>query len=382
MATKIYLDHNATTPLHPEAKSVIMELNQIPLNASSQHQYGRSAKALLEDARNIIKSSFHINDNSYKVIFTSSGTESNNLVMGSFEEILISSVEHLSIYKYYHGNHSSRNIRLIKVDNNGIINFETLENLLKDISLSSKKPFLVSVIFANNETGIIQDIKKIADLTHRYGGILHSDAVQAFTKIDINLAELGIDYITISGHKIGAPHAVGALIMKEDLPLNAQIIGGGQERGLRAGTENVASISAFARVAKILMQDRLEHENYVKGMRDYLENSIKELCPEAKIIGSKSPRIYNTSSILMPGVDAQIQMIEFDLNGFAVSAGSACSSGSLSDSHVLEAMNVQDANSVIRVSLSYNNKLFEIKKFIFLWYNIYKKQNHTYNSRN
>lgn len=368
----IYFDHNASTMMHPRAADLMNELSQQILNPSSIHASGRRAKNLVENARLQIANLLGIGGRvgagggDYIITFTASGTEANNLIMSNFRDadIFISAIEHLSIIgqaKYF------PNIKFIKVDINGVVDLQDLKNQLQASGASKK---LVSIMLANNENGVIQPLKEIADIVHHYGGLLHSDCVQAVGKIEVNLRDLSLDFATISAHKFGGPVGAGALISRTNHHLLPAIIGGGQERGLRSGTENVAAIAAFGLAAEIAKSELPERRKTMKQLRAMLEQAL----PESAIIACKSvERLPNTSLVMMPGFDAQTALIAFDLRQIAVSSGAACSSGKVAHSHVLSAMGVaeHDAKSAIRVSFSHYNTEEEVGIFINHFKEIY-----------
>jgi cysteine desulfurase len=356
-----------------QVKELMVELLGMPYNPSSIHAYGRQAKNIIEEARENILKSFDLSRyDGYTLTFTSSGTEANNLVLNNFkdEQILISSIEHPSILEK---KHYADNIIEIKVGSNGIVDLADLEISLK--SLKGRK-VLISVMFANNETGIIQPIKDIAVIARQYGAYIHSDMAQAIGKVNVDIKDLDLDFITISSHKFGGPIGAGALIRKEKIHLKADIIGGGQEKGVRSGTENIAAIAGFAEACKYTKEMAKSMENIVK-FRDKMEREILNIDPEIKIIGQNTLKLPNTSLIIMPNVDSTIQLMNFDLAGIAVSSGSACSSGKVGSSHVLKAMKIPEklAKCAIRVSLSYDQAEDDITYFIESWKNIYSRLN-------
>jgi cysteine desulfurase len=228
-------------------------------------------------------------------------------------------------------------------------------------------------MLVNNETGIIQDISLIASLVHKYGGIIHTDAVQALGKMPIDMPNLGVDLLTISAHKAGGPLGVGCLISNKRCQIESMIKGGSQEMNRRAGTENVPAIAAFAKLTDYIEEEISKHQQVAK-MREKMEEQISAY-PGAKIVGQDAPRISNTSCIMMHNVPSQLQLMHFDLNNIALSAGAACSSGKISASHVLTSMGYseQEASSAIRVSLGTNNTEAELESFISLWQEIYYK---------
>jgi cysteine desulfurase len=359
---KVYLDHNATTALEPRVEEYIRSISLMPYNASSIHYFGREGRRIIEDARLKIASSLNIDLNKYKVIFTSGGTEANNLALLGIKHltIAISSIEHpsiLNVAKNFLGH-------IIPVNHDGIVEIELLDNALKN----TNEPVLVSIMLANNETGVIQDIKRIAEIVHKYNGIIHTDAIQAYGKITINMDDLNVDMLTISGHKCGAPQGVGALIVRKKINLEGILKGGGQEQSIRPGTENVFAIAGLGKAAEYI-GERIQLMHRVEIMRNWLEEELLNIAPELTIFSNNAPRLPNTSYIEMPGVSSELQLINFDLNGIAVSAGSACSSGKISVSHVLTAIGVDSAkaNCAIRVSLGTQTTKEDIAKFIEVW---------------
>lgn len=362
---RIYFDHNATSPM---SKLVIDELlmhMDLPLNPSSLHYHGRNAKNILEAARERIKMLSGGAD--YNLIFTSSGTEANNLAIRGLGHMptLTTPVEHSSVLQVV-------GVGGIAVDNQGIVRLDALEVLLKRIA----KPALVSVIFANNETGVIQPIKEIAALVHAHEGLLHTDATQAFGKIPVNVAELGADLITISGHKFGGPVGAASLLVRKGIDLKPQIVGGGQELRFRSGTQNVACIHAYG-VASEIAYYAIEEFQKIANLRDYLEEQLLRECPDMIIFGAGAHRLPNTSLISMPEISNETQLIFFDINGISVSAGSACSAGRVGLPHVQMAMGYSQsvAQCSIRVSLGAMNTREEVEYFINKWRELYRQKN-------
>lgn len=366
----VYLDHNSTTPLSSKAKQAMLGLACQPLNPSSIHGQGRNAKFILEEARSSILESFGFNQN-YNLLFTSSGTEANNLVMKNFyaAEILISAIEHLSIYAHQKYNPA---VKIIKVDRYGLLDLEHLESLLQSASPKA----LISVMYVNNETGVIQNLHDVISIAKNFQALVHSDFSQVPGKINFQHAKgYDLDFITISGHKFGGPLGCAGLFYKKNLQLAPEIIGGGQEKGLRSGTENVFGAVGLAAAAQEIAD--LEHLAYVKNLRDSLEQNLISYCPDAQIVSKDAARVCNTSMIMMPNVASVAQLVQFDLKGFAVSSGSACSSGKVDTSHVLLAMSytLEQANNAIRISLSRHNTAYEIDAFCQTWKEIHDKYN-------
>lgn len=369
----IYLDHNSTTDLLKDARDAMLIALSKPLNPSSVHSFGREGKRIINHARKQIACisgiTNHFDD--YWITFTSSGTEANNLILSNFSdgEVFVSATEHISILAQLK---FKRNIEIIPVDNNGIVSISLLKEKL---TKSNAKKKLVSVMLANNETGVIQDIKKISQIAHDFGALIHSDVVQALGKIAINLIDLDLDFATISAHKIGGPLGSGALISKVKYNLLPQIIGGGQEMGLRSGTENIAAIAGFGVAAKIVGENLESRYKHLKNLRDYFEKEMLHLFPEIKIAGKKSNRLPNTSLIINSRKTSEAQVITFDLKNIAISAGSACSSGSKHSSKTLEAMGFSEEarDSAIRISLGERNSKKDIDKFIKIYREINNK---------
>ncbi len=370
---RIYLDYNATSAIDRSvAECMLSMLNaRVAYNSSSIHAEGRKARGLLEKARQQIADALNVDayKDDWQIIFVSSGTEANNLVVHNFTHLpmLIGATEHVSILDTDHNNKI-----VIPVDQDGIIKLEELARLLK---LESGLK-LVSIMLANNETGVIQNIKALSEIIHQEGAIFHCDASQAFGKIELNLNDLGCDLLTISSHKCGGPLGAAALIAKKNVKLTSMIKGGKQEQGLRAGTENLLAIAGFG-IAASSCVDKVKEFKRLEVIRNRMEQAILSIALEAKIIGSRVDRLPNTSSIRMPNVKSEEQLIKFDLAGVSISAGSACSSGRIASSHVLKAMNVSDdiAGEVIRASLAPDTTEEDIDRFIKLWQDIYKGSN-------
>ncbi len=361
MQNRVYLDYNATSVMYSEVAELMMQALQVPLpcNASSIHADGRRARSLLEKARQQIAKALEVDlyKDDIQIIFTSSGSEANNLCLYNFKDfnMFAGSTEHVSILEAGYGK-----LHLIPVNGDGIISPEVLQNMLAEIT----GPKLVSIMLANNETGVIQDIKILASVAKAQGAVVHCDASQAFGKINVNFKDLNCDLMTISSHKCGGPLGAAALVVKKSFELRPMIRGGKQELSLRAGTENLLAIMGFGLAGSI----SAEKYKVTQDLREYLEREI-----DGEIIARNVKRLPNTSSIRMPGVKSQEQLIRFDLAGISVSSGSACSSGRIAESHVLKAMGINEefASEVIRVSIGPSTTKEEIDKFITLWKGIY-----------
>ena len=363
----IYFDHNATTPLAKQAAMAMEALQAYPLNASSVHAGGRYARQQVEKSRQSVMKA--VGGESLRLIFTATGTEANHLALCGTHatQILVSAIEHPSVLK------ASPHAEKIPVTTDGIIDLSALEQQLDRIGPQPYGHVLVSVMLANNETGVIQPLTKISELAHHYGAIVHTDAVQALGKIPLDMAALGVDMMTISGHKCGGPQGVAALLVNKAITLHPLLRGGGQEQGYRAGTENVMAIAGFGAVVQEITPGAVLPMDACQVLRSVLEQRIQALTKQPVIVGANQARLPNTSCIIMPGVTSETQMIEFDLKGFAVSAGSACSSGKITSSHVLAAMGLpqEDAMCAIRVSLGLANTHAEIEQFVAAWKTLY-----------
>lgn len=357
----IYLDHNATTKVPAAVMEAIMPLMGESLNPSSVHKQGRQAKALLENSRQEIANMLAAGDD-YKLSFTSSGTEANNLVLNNFldGDIFISAIEHSSVYNY---SKLYSNIHIVGVDQDGVVDLDDLDKKLAQ-STNSKK--LVSVMLANNETGVVQPIGKISQLARQHNAYTHSDAVQAVGKMELNINDLGVDFLSISGHKFGGLIGAGAVIYPSDFSLKPDLIGGGQEQGMRSGTENLLAIRSMALAAQLVQKDLLKRTSHLRNLRDQFEERLISACPQIIIAGQKADRLPNTSLIVNPSKSSETQLISLDMAGIAVSAGSACSSGRISKSHILSAMGFsdKDARSGIRVSFGVDNSAADIEHFL------------------
>lgn len=358
MSTTIYMDYNATAPMRPEVRALMMEVMGAPRNASSVHALGREARAMVEHARSTI--SRLTGAPPEQVVFNSGATEANNTVLNHFaqhapnERILLSSIEHPSVLDSpSHADH-------IPVTPEGLIDLNALEKLLQD-----KKTALVSVMLVNNETGVIQPLRDISALAHKYGALVHCDGVQAAGRIPININTLGIDFLTLSAHKIGGPQGVGALILGLCGITPTLLHGGGQEKKARAGTENVTGIVGFGKACEIAIAEMTKYQN-LETLRDQLEDRLRSIEGDIEIHGEHAPRVANTSMFSLPGMRTEAALMALDLDGIAISNGSACSSGTVHPSHVLKAMGADDtqASSALRISLGWNTQPSDIERFI------------------
>ena len=350
---KCYLDYNASAPVLKEVKEYIISLLDKVGNPSSIHTSGRHAKKILETAREEV--SAMINAKKEDVIFTSGATEANNLALNCFDKIISSNIEHDSIRQH-------KNIDLIRVDNKGLYDLAELENKLQSLDAKNKASILVSAMYANNETGIIQPIKKIAVIAKKYNVFFHTDAVQAVGRISVDMEYIGCDMITLSSHKIGGPMGAGALVVRNKKFLKSMIIGGAQEENLRAGTEPLLALAGFGKAAKFCEQNLMSK---VKNLRDKFEKILIKYNPGIIIVGKNMDRLPNTFLFSVPGIKSENLLIALDVEGFEVSSGAACSSGQVEPSKTLKAMGFSSEiiNSCIRVSLGHYNTIDEVVKF-------------------
>lgn len=365
----IYLDYNATAPIKPEVIEEMAKVMKMGGNPSSVHSVGRQAKSVLEKSRHSIGRM--INCHPQKIIFTSGGTEANNIALKATgaKHLIISAAEHDSVVQTTRD--FTGTIDILSVDQNGFISPDELKEYLTKAPQNT----LVSIMMANNETGVIQDIKTLAAIAHDFGVLFHTDAIQAFGKIPIDFRDLGVDMMSLSGHKVGGPQGIGALVALEKINISPLISGGGQEVGRRSGTENLAGIAGFAKAVSLMPQN-LQKMNDIQALRDGLEKSIKSHAPEVTFFGSQSKRLPNTSAIVMPDVLSETQVMAFDLEGICVSSGSACSSGKVKPSHVVKAMGgtEQQAMSVIRVSLGEKTSRDDVEDFVSAWIRLYERK--------
>jgi len=353
----VYLDHNATSPLRPVAFDAMVEALKLGGNPSSVHKTGRAARALIEKTRQQVAAL--VGALPAEIVFTSGGTEANNLVLKGADRrrVLASAVEHDSVLR-------ARACAIVPVDGNGVVDLAALERLLA----GSPEPALVSVMFANNETGVLQPVAEVVRLARQAGALVHCDAVQGAGKQPVDLHGLGVDYLSLSAHKLGGPTGVGALVVRAGAPFETDRKGGGQESNRRAGTENVAGIAGFGAAAEAA-RGGLD----VVKLRNRLEAELTKIAPEAKVYGAGAPRLGNTTCISMPDVKAETQVMALDLAGVCVSAGAACSSGKVSRSAVLTAMGIEpyEAETALRISCGWSTISEDIDRLIAAWRDLY-----------
>ena len=374
-AARSYLDHNATSPLRPEARTALLAALELAGNASSIHAEGRAARQLIEDARE--KLAALIGASPRSIVFTSGGTEANVMALSpawmngdSRARLFVSSVEHASVLRG--GRFAAADMELLPVDDAGIVSLEAARAVFHALHAKGA-PFLVSVMLANNETGAIQPVSALAALVHEYGGLVHCDAAQAVGKVAVDAPALSADLLTVSAHKFGGPKGVGALaVLRDGLPVSALLTGGGQERGYRAGTEDVAAIAGLGAAVDAVSGNEGERRE-IAALRDALEAHIAGVAPETVFFSRQAARLPNTSCFAVAGMSSETLVIAMDLRGVAVSAGSACSSGKVERSHVLDAMGVprELGKGAIRVSLGWNTTDADIERFAAAWSAIY-----------
>lgn len=353
-----YLDHNATTRVRPVARDAVAAALAECGNPSSVHRAGRAARRLLAESRAAVARSIGLPAGG-EIVFTSGGTEANALALsGLARRVLRSSIEHDSVRA------AVPDAIVIPVRHDGAADIDALERLLA----ATPAPALVSVMAANNETGVKQPVAEIVRIAHAAGALVHCDAVQAIGKIPFDMAALGLDLATVSAHKLGGPQGVAALAVAPGVVLLPRLTGGGQEKGLRAGTENLPGIAGFA-AAIVEAVAELDDFAALAILRDRMEAALLAAEARAVVAGHAAPRLANTSCIALPGLPAETQVMALDLAGIGVSAGSACSSGKVRPSHVLEAMGYppEIARAAIRISLGRDTTAAEIDQFITAW---------------
>ena len=368
LAERAYFDWNATAPLREEARAAMSAALALTGNASSVHGEGRAVRRLIEEAR--VQVAQLLGADAKNVTLTSGATEANMLALTPALEIagrkeprdrlFVSAIEHPSVRAG--GRFPRESIETLPVTGSGVVDLVALSLAVK----KAARP-LVSVMLANNETGVVQPIVQIAKIVHAAFGVLHVDAVQGAGKIDCDIESLGADLVSISSHKLGGPQGAGALVRRGDIHIAEPLMkGGGQERGQRAGTENVAAIAGFGAAAAAA---KVTDTKRVAAMRDRLEQGIRRMTPHVEIFGARETRLPNTTLFAVPGVKAETAIIAFDLNGIAVSSGSACSSGKVQPSDVLAAMGVDAglARGTIRASLGDSTTEAEVDRFVGTW---------------
>lgn len=353
-----YLDYNASAPMPQDVCDAVAAAARLCGNPSSVHAYGRKARAVVEDSRQAVAEA--VGAAPAQLTFTSGATEANAMALRRCgrPRVLASAVEHESVLNAVPA------VETIPVDGEGIVNLDTLRASLADRGGET----VVSVMLANNETGVLQPITDLAAIAAEAGALVHCDAVQGPGRIPVDFAALGVDLMSLSAHKLGGPKGVGVLIAKDAGLLSAETTGGGQERGLRGGTENTIGIAGFGAAAKTLADNRTRMGE-IEALRDRLEARVRQIAPDAIIAGAGAARLPNTSNILLPGVSSEAQVMALDLAGVAISAGSACSSGKITPSHVLMAMGMTAAQAgcAVRVSMGPETTPADADAFLDAW---------------
>ncbi|MBZ5600993.1 MAG: cysteine desulfurase [Acidobacteriia bacterium] len=356
-----YFDHNATTPVSAEVlEAMLPVMTEVYGNASSIHHFGQAARQKLDDARRQVAALLGATPE--EIVFTSGGTEADNLaVIGTLGfkagHAITTTIEHPAVLASCA---QLESVTRVEVDSRGLVDPEDIRRALRPDTK------IVSVMHANNELGVIQPLKEIAAIAREAGAVMHSDGVQAAGKIPLNLADLGVDLYSIAGHKFYAPKGVGALFVRKGTKLAAMMHGGHHERDRRAGTENVSGAVGLGRAAQWMIDQGPAEWSRLAALRDRLENAVLDRIPGAHVNGAGAPRTPNTSNIRFDGIDSEPLLIALDLRGFAVSSGSACSSGAQEPSHVLTAIGLtkEQAKSSIRFSLGRSNDAAQLDALV------------------
>ncbi|MDZ4382957.1 MAG: cysteine desulfurase family protein [Parvibaculum sp.] len=363
---RAYMDHNATTPLRPEARAAARGALDVLGNPSSVHAEGRAVRALLEGARREVAAL--IGAKSSELTFTSGGTEAAAMAVHAakaalgVKRLLVSAIEHDAVLSAAEA--SGLPVSLVPVDGDGRADLATLKGMLA----TGDRPALVVLMLANNETGVMQPVAEAVEIAHGAGAFLFCDAVQAAGKVPVDFAALGADMMALGGHKLGAPMGIGALAVREDRAFAARSVGGGQEMRRRAGSENVIGIVGFGAAASAA-RETVQDFAWLAELRDSLEARIAEIAPDAVFFGAGVERLPNTSYLSAPGLDAETLLMALDLDGIAVSAGAACSSGKIGRPRILDAMGVPETLSrgAIRVSLGWTSVAADVDRFVESW---------------
>ena len=376
MFSPVYLDHNATTPLAPSVREAMLPWLGVRFgNASSRHEYGRAARRAIDEARQQVADA--VGAVHGEIVFTSGGSEANNLLLKGYAErsrpgrLAVGASEHPCVLKP--AEQLARRgwqVEQLPVDPEGLILFPVYAEIL------ARRPALVSVMLANNETGVVQDIAALARVAREAGAYFHSDAVQAFGKLALDFRVLngaGVNALSLSAHKIGGPQGAGALVLDKRLDLDPLIAGGGHERGLRSGTENVAAIVGFGEASRLVRETQAERARALTVLRDRLVAALSSL--GARVFGLRAERLPNTVYFSLPGIDGETLVAQLDRAGFAVASGAACSSANPEPSHVLQAMGVDPllARGAVRVSLGATTQDAELEEFMTVLQATYRR---------
>ncbi len=364
---RIYLDYSATTPVRPEVRAAMAPFLKTEFgNPSSMHSYGRAAKVAIEKSRRLMLDSLGASRDD-RLVFTGSGSEADNLAVLGFARrhrsgcVVRSSIEHKAVIASARFlEQEGYDVRVAPVDGRGVIDVDALRKLLPQ----EGRPTLVSVMWANNETGVVQPISDVAELCAARGAVLFSDAVQALGKVPLDLATLPVGLVAFSAHKIGGAKGVGGLLIRAGAELDPVILGGGQEGGLRSGTENVAGIAGFAQAAALAVGELGREATRLRDLRDRLQADLQSALPDIVVNGGGAPdRLPNLLNVSMPDLDIEGTLTALDLEGICVSSGSACTTGSVEASHVMVAMGRDGdlAQNTIRLSLGWGTQPDDIE---------------------
>lgn len=350
MTPRIYLDHAATSPLRPGVREAMLEALESFGNPSSVHAEGRAARARVEAARHAVMRAIGA-EGEGALLFTSGASEANAAALAGDGVVLAAAVEHPSVL-------AQPGVEILPVDARGRLDLQRLE-----ARLARGGARLLAVMLANNETGVVQPVAEAVRLAHGAGVPVHVDAVQALGKLAIDVSALGADSLAVSAHKIGGPKGVGALWLRRPERFSPLLLGGAQEGRRRAGTENTVGIAGFAAALEAVST---EDAAWLEGLRVELEAGIIAIAADARIVGAEAPRVPHISAVALPDIDASTQVIALDLDGIAVSAGAACSSGKVASSHVLAAMGLAPAiaGATLRVSLGWSSTRTDVEHFL------------------
>ncbi len=361
---RAYLDWNATAPLVPAAEAAMRAVwAEGPLNPSAKHGAGQRARAIVEDARRRLAA--RLGCRAEEIVFTSGGTEALNLAVrgAPVKRHVVSFMEHPAVMRPAKA--SGRPVTLLEVDGQGLVDLEALARHLA----AGEGPALVCVMLASNETGVIEPVEEVVRIARAHDALVLCDAVQAAGKMAVDFAALGVDMLAVSAHKFGGPQGAGLLVVREGLALEPLILGGGQERNRRSGTENVAAIAGMAAALEAALEDLEEKTSRLNRLRALLETEIQAIAPEAVIFSAGAPRLANTVFFAHPAVEADVALMHLDLDGVAVSAGSACHAGKGEVSRALVAMGIPRdlAKRALRISMGPTTTEAEVRLFLASW---------------
>ena len=363
MSASVYLDYNATAPLRPIAAQAMLDAHKAPYNASAVHSFGRQGRKYVEDARAALSGA--INCSAQQIVFNSGATEGNNTVLQHFASVYPDDVMFVTATEHPSARDVLPNAQPLPVNAHGIVDAALLADLLKGAGRVS----LVSIMLANNETGVIQPMAALSKVIHDHGALLHCDATQALGRIPVDMQQLGIDFLTCAAHKVGGPQGVGALAFGLCGITPSLLYGGGQERKARAGTENVAGIAGFHAALDEALEQREAEFDRLQLLQQKLEEGILAVTSDAIVHAQGADRLPNTTFFSLAGKTSESLLMAMDLSGIAVSNGSACSSGTVKQSHVLCSMGVSDdlAKSALRISTGWGTTEDDIDAFLESW---------------